>query len=75
MNSSTSEIAIRVTGEPYTITVYQEFAAIWVAEGDFRGERLKVKAPTEGLAVGFWRESARRKAKSTTRTAGDAKER
>jgi len=70
MNTTTSTVTIKVTGEPYTITVYQEFESVWVADGEFRGERLTVKAPTEGLAVGSWREAARRRAKSTTRTPG-----
>jgi len=70
MSVSTSKVTIKVTGEPHTITVYQEFESVWVADGEFRGERLTVRAPTEGLAVGSWRESARRRAKATTRTPG-----
>jgi len=70
MSVSTSKVTIRVIGEPYTIDVHAESESVWVADGEFRGERLTVKAPTEGLAVGSWRESARRRAKSTTRTPG-----
>ena len=39
MNTTTSTVTIKVTGEPYTITVYQEFESVWVADGEFRGER------------------------------------
>jgi hypothetical protein len=46
---------------PYEITVYQKSKVVWIAVGEYMGERLETKGNSEGTALERWREAARYK--------------
>jgi hypothetical protein len=43
---------------PHVITVYQKSGTVWVAVGDYRGERIEVKGSSANVAA-KWVEAAR----------------
>lgn len=51
--------ALLVWGKTHDITVYQESETVWVAVGEYSGEHIEVKAPSENSAAALWREAAR----------------
>jgi hypothetical protein len=44
------------------ITVYHQYETVWIAYGDYMGERIQCKGLTRGAAISSWIEAARRKA-------------
>jgi len=59
-----AERTVRVWDKPYTVSVYQQSKSVWIAVGDYMGERLQVKDQSEGSALKRWREAARSKSPS-----------
>lgn len=50
---------VNVWDKPHEITVYQKSKSVWIAVGEYMGERLEVKGRTLSQAANDWREAAR----------------
>ena len=50
---------VNVWDKPHEITVYQKLKSVWIAVGEYMGERLEVKGRTLSQAANNWREAAR----------------
>lgn len=55
------EHTVLVWDKPYMVSVRQKSKTVWLAVGEYRGERFEVKGRTESQAVADWREAARYK--------------
>lgn len=53
------EHTVRVWGTPHKVTVYQKSKTVWIAVGEYRGERIEVKSQSQGSALKLWSETAR----------------
>ncbi len=49
---------VQVWDRPYEVSVYQKSKSVWVAVGDYEGQRIEGKGRSEAQALGSWRESA-----------------
>ena len=61
MAGPTLKRTVTVWDKVHPITVQQESKTVWVAVGDYRGERLEVKGKTDTQAVAAWRDVAKLK--------------
>ena len=52
---------VTVWDNVHQITVQQQSKTVWVAVGEYRGERLEVKGKTDTQAVAAWRDVAKLK--------------
>jgi hypothetical protein len=52
---------VNVWDEPHEITVNQKSKTVWIAVGEYMGQRIEVKGRTESQAASAWREAARYK--------------
>ena len=52
---------VLVWDKPHEISAYQKSKSVWIAVGEYMGERLETKGPSESAAVKHWREAARYK--------------
>ena len=50
---------VNVWDKPHEITVYQKSKSVWIAVGEYMGERLEVKGRTASQAANDWKEAAR----------------
>jgi hypothetical protein len=50
---------VRVWDELQEITVYQKSKTVWVAVGEYKGERIETKASSESAAAKHWEGAAR----------------
>ncbi len=55
----TMERKVNVWGEPFVIRVYEESKTVWIAQGDYVGERIEVKGSTATSAAALWEKAAR----------------
>lgn len=55
------EHTVQVWNQPCRVAVYQRSKTVWLAVGDYMGQRLEVKGRTESQALAMWREAARYK--------------
>jgi hypothetical protein len=55
------EVTVTVWNRQYEISVYQKSKSVWVAVGDYEGQRIEVKGRSQFRAVASWREAARYK--------------
>lgn len=55
------KIIVKVWDKDYEISVYQKSKAVWIAVGEYMGERLEVKGSSARSAAAQWREAARYK--------------
>jgi len=55
------EQTVNVWDKPHKITVYRKSKSVWIAVGEYMGERFEVKGRTESQAASAWREAARYK--------------
>ena len=53
----------RVWGQNYEIEVYEQSARVWVAVGDYAGDRLEVTDRGKSAVAKLWRDTARHKGK------------
>lgn len=53
------EHTVSVWGRPETVEVYQKSKSVWVAVGDYMGQRVEVKDRGRGSALKRWQEAAR----------------
>jgi hypothetical protein len=58
------KLKVSVWGKPHEITLYPTSKTVWIAVGDYMGERIEVKGQTEGAAVKSWIVAARYRATS-----------
>ena len=52
---------VMVWDKPYEITVYRKSKTVWIAVGEYMGERIETKASSQRSAAAHWREAARYK--------------
>jgi len=57
----TTEMAVEVWGEPYTIKVHQKSKSVWIAVGEYMGTRIEGKGSSPSAAAKHWAENARSK--------------
>jgi hypothetical protein len=55
------KLTVNVWDKQQEIDVYQKSKSVWIAVGEYMGERLDVKGTTESQAANNWREAARYK--------------
>jgi hypothetical protein len=58
MTGQVYERTVHVWAIPHVITVYQKSETVWVAVGDYRGERIEVTGASANVAA-KWVEAAR----------------
>jgi len=58
MTRQACERTVYVWAIPHVITVYQKSGTVWVAAGDYRGERIEIEGSSADVA-GKWVEAAR----------------
>ena len=56
-----AEHIVEVEDRPHKITVRQKSTTVWIAVGEYMGERLVVQDQSEATAIKCWREAARYK--------------
>jgi hypothetical protein len=56
-----AQVTVEVWKKAYTITVHQKSKSVWIAVGDYMGERLEAQGRSESAAANRWREAARYK--------------
>ncbi len=61
MAGPSSKRTVTVWDQVHQIAVQQESKTVWVAAGEYRGERLEVKGKTDTQAVAAWRDVAKLK--------------
>lgn len=49
---------VQVWDKPYEITVYQKSKSVWIAVGEYMGERIETKDRSDSTAVKRWLEAA-----------------
>jgi hypothetical protein len=64
------ERKVYVGNTGHTISIRRQSAAVWVAAGEYMGERLETKGPTQGAAVRLWIRVARNTTSSNRHVAG-----
>jgi hypothetical protein len=52
---------VEVEDRPHKITVHQKSKNLWIAIGEYMGERLAVQDQSEATAIKCWCEAARYK--------------
>jgi hypothetical protein len=55
------ERTVHVWAIPHVITVYQKSGTMWVAVGNYRGERIEVEGSSADVAAKYWGDAARLK--------------
>jgi hypothetical protein len=53
------EHRVTVWNETLTVTVYQKSKSVWIAVGDYMGQRIETKDSSQGTALKRWIEAAR----------------
>lgn len=52
---------VKVWDSDYVVDVHQKSKSVWIAVGEYKGERIEVKGRSEYSALKGWREAARYK--------------
>jgi hypothetical protein len=52
---------VKVWDKPYEISVHQKSKTVWIAVGEYMGERLETKGSSQLNAIKQWCEAARYK--------------
>ena len=55
------EHTVQVWSTPQKVIVYQQSKSVWIAVGEYMGERIEAKGRSETQAISSWREAARYK--------------
>jgi hypothetical protein len=55
------DVTVTVWNRQYEVSVYQKSKSVWVAVGDYEGQRIEVKGRSQSQAISSWREAARYK--------------
>ena len=53
------ERTVYVNAIPHQITIDRKSKTVWVAFGDYRGERIEVKGSSADIAAKYWADAAR----------------
>ena len=53
------ERTVYVYAIPHQITLARKSKTVWVAVGDYRGERIEVKGSSADIAAKYWADAAR----------------
>jgi hypothetical protein len=56
-----TEHTVRIRGKPYVVSVHEQSKSVWIAVGEYMGERIECRASTKRAALASWREIARYK--------------
>lgn len=52
------ERTVTVWDRQYTIEVYQKSKTVWIAVGDYMGQRIEVKSRSSSSAAALWKDAA-----------------
>jgi hypothetical protein len=64
---------VSVLGKLHEVNVHRQSERVWIAVGDYMGQKITVHDQSDGAAVKSWSEAARHKSDSEgERTAGAA---
>lgn len=55
------ERTVLVWGKPHVIHVYQKSKSVWIAVGEYMGERIEVKSSSPTSAASHWAAAAKYK--------------
>ena len=55
------EVTVMVWERPQRVTVHQKSKSVWIAVGDYMGQRVEAQGSTQGAAVKRWKEAAQYK--------------
>jgi hypothetical protein len=55
---------VSVLGELHEVNVYQQAESVWIAVGDYMGQKITAHDQSAGAAVKSWSEAARQKSAS-----------
>ncbi len=50
---------VEVWGKSYTVITHQKSKSVWIAVGEYMGQRIEVKDRSKATAIKRWREAAR----------------
>jgi hypothetical protein len=50
--------SVMVHGERYDVTTHHKSKSVWIASGEYMGERKSTQDQSEGAAIRCWREWA-----------------
>jgi hypothetical protein len=50
---------VQVWDHSYEVSVHQKSKTVWIAVGDYEGQRIETKGQSETQALASWREAAR----------------
>jgi hypothetical protein len=53
------ERTVQIWDQPHVISVYQKSKSVWIAVGDYMGQRFEVKGSSPTSAAKHWAEAAR----------------
>jgi hypothetical protein len=59
MIGGTYERTVQVWDHPHVISVYQKSKSVWIALGDYMGQRVEVKGSSLTSATKHWADAAR----------------
>ena len=59
MTRQVYERTVYVWAIPHVIAVYQKSKTVWVAVGDYMGERIEVQGSSANVAAKYWVDAAR----------------
>ena len=45
---------IQILGKPHAVNVQRKYKSVWIATGEYRGQRIEVKKRTETQAMAAW---------------------
>jgi hypothetical protein len=54
-------LVVKVWEKPIEITVYRKTKTVWIAIGEYMGERIETKGSSQSSAAAQWKEAARYK--------------
>ena len=55
------DLTVDVWGRPHAVSVRQKSKSVWIAGGDYMGERIESKGSSPSFALAHWQEAARYK--------------
>jgi len=58
MMGAEREHTVTVWSTSHTVTVYQKSKSVWVAVGDYLGERIETNGRSAGSALALWKDAA-----------------
>jgi hypothetical protein len=59
LNVASKKREVKVWGTTQEIDVYQKSKTVWIAAGEYMGQRIEAKGRTESRALTSWQEAAR----------------